>query len=247
MAHESFEDNKTALTAGLNNTDSMEVTARLYDLNHNEVDFNNSDLGIACHWEWYSSLGTEFVRIEQRERYNEETQEWELIDSTIPMGVCYLSYGPNLDINENLFLILKVSVTGFGDYELVTFKAVPIRASVNYRNLIGATEVVYSSSGYADYYKSPYELLYCETVNQYDMPESDIVTLDNVALEWQIYTPYKKDPAEDKFYGTLPKQNILQPLYIYTKEADPYGVLCLDEEKNRLWIQPLVILQNEYP
>ena len=242
-----FEDNKSALTAGLANAETLKVIAHLYDFNHNEVDFNDSDLNLTCHWEWSQSLGTDKVIIEQRERYNPIEEKWELVDDTIIPNTCFLSYGPNLNINDDLFLILKATVSGFGDYDLITYKAIPIRASRNYRNLIGATEVLYSSTGHADYYKSPYELLYCADVNEYDMPQAEIIALNNINLKWSIYSPYKKSAEEDKFYGEISKGNILQPLLIYTKDADPYGVTCLDTNGNRLWIQPLVILQNEYP
>ena len=49
-------------------------------------------------------------------------------------------------------------------------------------------------------------------------------------LKWRIFAPYKTSADEDKFYGTISEQNILKPLYMYTKDADPYGVLCSDEE-----------------
>ena len=242
-----FDDNKTALTAGLEDSDTIKVITHLYDLNHKEVDFNYEDLKLKCHWEWFKSLGTEKVIIEQREMFNEADNEWVVRDDTIPMNVCYLSYGPELDINDDLFLILKVTVSGYGDYDLISYKAIPIRASQKYRNIVGATEVIYSSSGYADYYRSPYELFYCDTVNEYDMPQSETVALSNDELKWSIYAPYKTQEAENKFYGELSKQNILKPLFMYTKDADPYGVICEDNEGNRLWIQPLIILQNEYP
>ncbi|MBO7210914.1 MAG: hypothetical protein J6V44_07880 [Methanobrevibacter sp.] len=61
--------------------------------------------------------------------FNEADNEWVVRDDTIPMNVCYLSYGPELDINDDLFLILKVTVSGYGDYDLISYKAIPIRAS----------------------------------------------------------------------------------------------------------------------
>ncbi|MBO7210915.1 MAG: hypothetical protein J6V44_07885 [Methanobrevibacter sp.] len=59
-----FDDNKTALTAGLEDSDTIKVITHLYDLNHKEVDFNYEDLKLKCHWEWFKSLGTEKVIIE---------------------------------------------------------------------------------------------------------------------------------------------------------------------------------------
>ncbi|MBO7210913.1 MAG: hypothetical protein J6V44_07875 [Methanobrevibacter sp.] len=68
------------------------------------------------------------------------------------------------------------------------------------------------------------------------MPQSETVALSNDELKWSIYAPYKTQEAENKFYGELSKQNILKPLFMYTKDADPYGVICEDNEGNRLWI-----------
>ena len=117
-----FEENKSALTAGLVEAEALKVVAHLYDFNHNEVDFNNIGLNLICHWEWSQSLGTDKVTIEQRERYNSVEDKWELVDDTIIPNTCFLSYGPNLDINDNLFLILKVTISGFGDYDLIAYR-----------------------------------------------------------------------------------------------------------------------------
>jgi hypothetical protein len=50
-------------------------------------------------------------------------------------------------------LVLKVTITGYGDYDLVSYKAVPIRKNKTFRNYIGPTEIIYSTTGYANYYK----------------------------------------------------------------------------------------------
>ena len=65
-------------------------------------------------------------------------------------------------LDKDFFLILKFTLTNFGNYPLVTYKAIPVRANAQYRNMIGPTEIIYNSTGYADYYKRPFELWYCE-------------------------------------------------------------------------------------
>jgi ligand-binding SRPBCC domain-containing protein len=45
-----FNNNVSALTADV--AEAVKITARLYDNNHNEVDFNNESLNLECEWSW---------------------------------------------------------------------------------------------------------------------------------------------------------------------------------------------------
>jgi hypothetical protein len=74
-----------------------------------------------------------------------------------PSNVCFITHESTLDIaSKNFFLILQAKITGFGDYDLIAYKAIPIRKNVAYRYAIGPTEIIYNSSGYANYFKEPY-------------------------------------------------------------------------------------------
>jgi hypothetical protein len=45
-----FNNNVSSLIADKEET--VKLTARLYDRNHDEVDFYNNDLGLKCEWSW---------------------------------------------------------------------------------------------------------------------------------------------------------------------------------------------------
>lgn len=248
-----FNDNKVALTAGIE--ESFKITARLYDYNHKEIDFNNSDLGLTCEWSWYKNYQVDNcidninpgLSDEDREKaiancYNISIVKIEQDIDT--QNICYLNH--NTDLKMNQFLIIQATIKGWGDYDLTALKAIPIRATSNYRAAIGPTEVIYNSSGYIDYYKGPYELYYAEKVNEYDAVPSDtaIIKIDS---NWQIYDPYYTETELNKYVGAIDKgTNILRPAAVHFEDVEPYGAICYIN-KEPVWIQPLVIIKNQYP
>lgn len=228
-----FDNNKTALTADLDN-ETLKVTAHLYDSNHNEVDFNNTDLGLSCEWSWlYKEIvDGEDISLTYRDDQNND----------IPKNTCYLSHNKKLSIDSNkFFLVLQATIKGWGDYDLVSYKAIPIRATSQYRNIIGPTEIIYNSTGYPDYYKDPFQIWKSENVNESDIAEDEIIQLDNA--KWNIYNPLEEEAV---YLGEISEKNILKPAPIYVKDLKPYGATC--QINNQIvWIQPFVILQNQYP
>ena len=110
---------------------------------------------------------------------------------------------------KSIFAILKVTVKGFGDYDLAAYKAIPIRANENYSFMVGPTEIIYNTTGTVSYYKEPI-LLYGKT-------ENGINTLTKI--NWDVYNPYFL-PDED--IGKISAQNILKPLAMYFKGVYPY-------------------------
>ena len=179
-----------------------------------------------------------------------------------PSNVCFINHSEKLDLeNKKYFLILQATVKGFGDYDLTAYKAIPIRSSSIFRYIVGPTEIIYNSSGYATYYKDPYQMWWCgseDNVNEFDMVK-DETKMSMVTSTWRIYDPFfetdpkRPDETESRFIGTISERNILQPATIYVKDAKPYGVICYSnvggaqDSTNLVWIQPLVVLQNEYP
>jgi hypothetical protein len=97
-----------------------------------------------------------------------------------------------------------------------------------------------------------------ENVNKYDMVV-DETKLSMLATTWRIYDPFfetdpkRPDETVSRFIGTVSERNILQPAAIYVKDAKPYGVACYlnvegaENSENLCWIQPLTIIQNQYP
>lgn len=248
-----FNDNKVALTA--NDTEEvLKITARLYDYNHQEIDPNNIDLDLQYDWSWeyYLVNGTENndnILLQQRYTYNTEGDRV-LSNETIPINICYLSHLTEIDIKQDYFLVLKVKISGWGDYDLIAYKGIPIRANRNYRYVIGASDIIYNSTGYIDYYKNPYELYYAEKVTEFDTVPSEIEIVQ-VPADWDIYDPYYKDEKiPNRYIGAIEENtNILHPAAMYFDGVDPYGAICYvnNNKDNPVWIQPLVIMQNHYP
>jgi hypothetical protein len=58
----------------------------------------------------------------------------------------------------NHFLILQCTVKGWGDYDLTTYKPIAIRLGETYSFVDCANEVIYSTSGYPDYYKESWKI-----------------------------------------------------------------------------------------
>lgn len=238
-----FDDNKVALTA--DRDEALSLRAHLYDSTHKEIDLNNKDLNISCEWSWYKiKLNSgDNIQIKQRILYDADgKQSGE--DPTIDINKCFIEHLAFNELN-NQFLILQAKIKGWGDYDLISYKAIPIRKNRQYRNYIGPTDIVYNSSGYADYYKQPFELWWCENIaniNDNDLVLDRTLTIKAENLTWKIGNPYNVD---ERYIGSI-NNNILKPLYIYTKGTMPYSIICL-QNNEIVWIQPLVIIQNEYP
>lgn len=238
-----FEDNKVALTA--DRDEALSLRAHLYDSTHKEIDLNNKDLNISCEWSWYKiKLNSgDNVQIKQRILYDAEgKQSGE--DTTIDINKCFIEHLAFNELN-NQFLILQAKIKGWGDYDLISYKAIPIRKNRQYRNYIGPTDIVYNSSGYADYYKQPFELWWCDNlanIGDNDNVIDKTLTIKAEDLQWQIGNPFNE---QFQYLGTI-NNNILKPVYIYIKDSQPYSIIC-KQNNNIVWIQPLVIIQNQYP
>lgn len=241
-----FDDNKVALTAntpvdketGKDLGEALSLTAHLYDSTHKEIDFYNESLNLSCEWSWfyYNVNSGESVSIKEVFRTDPSGNQ-------ISINKCFLEH-KKLNLS-NQFLILQATVKGWGDYDLISYKAIPIRKNKQYRNYIGPTDIIYKTSGYADYYKQPFELWWCEdisNINDKDLVLDRTLTIKAENLIWQIGNPFNLD---QRYVGTI-NNNILKPLYIYTKDTMPYSIVCL-QNNEIVWIQPLVIIQNEYP
>lgn len=237
-----FDNNKTALIANEKN-ETLKVTAHLYDSSHNEVDFNNLDLNLSCQWSWqyYQVNSGENITLSQRYTWGADGNKI-LADESIEINTCHISHVNTLSLSPNklkTFLILQATIYGYGDYALTSFKAIPIKATSQYCNIIGPTDVIYGTSGYPTYYKEPFQLW------AYPSSESNNEdTITEVDTYWELYNPLKEN---ENYIGKIEK-DILKPASIYTSNAKPYGAIGKDLKTNTiLWVQPFVIMQNEYP
>lgn len=204
------------------------ATLRLYDSQHNEIDLAQDTYSGKITWglEGYTD----------KLAWGSPTNV-KMISDEMAQNQCKLSFeGSSIPYYHSAIVV--ATLTGFGDYALTVKKALPLTTNRNkYVAASIPTSVIYSSTGYADYFKEPIFMVY----NTGNMHRGEKIT------HWKTWYPPVKE-NEMNYAGTISKNNILQPLKFYVKGADNYNILGYDKENGTLlWAQPLVIMQNEYP
>lgn len=219
VAHESLNNKVfTAIRSGVR--DKYIFKAQLYDNEGKEVtNFNN------CTWTWKFMTGSTVNNVAltdpTMEPYTEKFYK-------------QLSVNTTNSIMNNL-IILQVTLSDWGDYDLTAYYPVPITTLSNaYIN--GPTEVIYLSNGEPTFSKEPYKLFINGKV-------------DNNAT-WSIYyTSNLSQYSADPFVGTLKNKDgeyRLNPTSFYVDGASVYGVQG-KQENNIVWTQPILVIQNKYP
>lgn len=147
----------------------------------------------------------------------------------------------------NSIYIAQLTVKGWGDYDLVAYKVIPLRRWINgerYMCITGPDSVIYPSSGEAIYYKDPYQIWLSPREANKEGTGS-----------WRIICPHytttdgrNNKTDVEKFVGILSNKNILQPTTVYIQDAPQYGVQFVDSVRNMVaWTQPILTIQNNYP
>lgn len=210
VAHESLNNKVfTAIRSGVR--DKYIFKAQLYDNEGKEVtNFNN------CTWTWKFMDGSTVNNVSLN---NENEQS------------CKLSVNTTNSIMNNL-IILQVTLSGWGDYDLTAYYPVPITIKDNaYIN--GPTEVIYLSNGEPIFSKEPYKLFINGKVDE--------------NATWIIYPT----GSTDKFIGQIKyndkkKEYRLSPMNFYVDGVSVYGVQG-KQNGNVVWSQPILVIQNKYP
>lgn len=216
VAHESLNNKVfTAIRSGVR--DKYIFKAQLYDNEGKEVtNFNN------CTWTWKFMTGSTVNNVAltdpTMEPYTEKFYK-------------QLSVNTTNSIMNNL-IILQVTLSGWGDYDLTAYYPVPITTLDNaYIN--GPTEVIYLSNGEPTFSKEPYKLF----VNG---------EVDNDAT-WSIYPTESTDKFIGKIkYNDKKKEYRLSPMNFYVDGVSVYGVQG-KQNGNVVWSQPILVIQNKYP
>lgn len=145
--------------------------------------------------------------------------------------ICEILVNSNANIND--ILILQTTLSGWGDYNLISYLSIPIKTVAN-SYVIGADKVVYSTSGNPSYYKNPYE--YYE-----DNKKNNVV-----------WNSKSVDSNDNKFLPSIKVQNNngineyrLKPKSLYIDGLKPYAVQAIYNNQV-IWTQPILIIQNEY-
>lgn len=213
VAHESLNNKVfTAIRSGVR--DKYIFKAQLYDNEGKEVtNFNN------CKWAWKFMDGSTVNNVSLN---NENEQS------------CKLSVNTTNSIMNNL-IILQVTLSGWGDYDLTAYYPVSITTLDNaYIN--GPTEVIYLSNGEPTFSKEPYKLFTNGEVDK--------------TATWNIYyIPNNSNYSTDPFVGSIQKKDgeyRLNPTSFYISGASVYGVQG-KQENDIVWTQPILAIQNKYP
>ena len=147
---------------------------------------------------------------------------------------CVLRVNTTNSIMNNL-IILQVTLSGWGDYDLTAYYPVPITTLDNaYIN--GPTEVIYLSNGEPTFSKEPYKLFVNGEVDK--------------TATWSIYyTSNSSQYSTDPFVGALKNKEgeyRLNPTSFYVDGASIYGVQG-KRGNDVVWTQPILVIQNKYP
>lgn len=209
-----FEDNNfNAIT--LRTTNKFNVRAFLYDQNN---ELQKLD-GTTINFKWKDS--------DSKVGYS---MSWQKASDGYSY-ICEILVNSNANIND--ILILQTTLSGWGDYNLISYLSIPIKTVAN-SYVIGADKVVYSTSGNPSYYKNPYE--YYE---------------DNKKIN-VVWNSKSVDSNDNKFLPSIKAQNNngineyrLKPKSLYIDGLKPYAVQAIYNNQV-IWTQPILIIQNEY-
>ena len=128
----------------------------------------------------------------------------------------------NLTMNNNYYFIIKAKVT-IGTRTFEAYKPIAIRSDTKYTAINGSTIITYDITG-----KKPlYNKLTFQISNNFEI-ESNVT--------WEVIN-------NNNFKFT---NNELIPPSVYVPNND-YPILICKKENERIWQQPIYIIQNKYP
>ena len=168
--------------------------------------------------------------------------------------------------------ILKLVISDFGDYDLITYYPIPLKLGEKLDNLDqqliavdyieGPDRVRYGSSGETAYNKNPYQITaryfdnnnfvkyrcgYYNSNNEISDGQWHIIQAGN---EVENFAPKLEETAQNVTLATnYYKRPMLYPPSVYIPEAGPYGVQFEGTINDNIikWTQPILVYQNKYP
>lgn len=191
------------------------VKPELYDFNNKPVKIDNIS------YKWYS--------IE-----DDTVLETKFIDNNIN---CKISVLEDVSIEELEHLILEANINWRNPMKgttakLKTYLPIPVAVDATYKEIEGATKIVYDSNGAnPKYYKEPYKLFL-----------DNLVEVENV--EWEISVSNEINNYE-KFYPQIMSDNSLRPSVMFYQDLEPTCIRAIKND-NIVWSQPILIIQNRF-
>lgn len=157
--------------------ETNEILATLYDQSNNKVNGNYTV-------NWSLDLSEEGI-----EKYFTFSSETTGLNETV-------SLLQNQSMDEpKVLCIVTATLTGFGDYDLVAHLPIPLRRNFGITRYQGPTQIIYSATGYPNYYKNEINLFYNNTEGKEQAwPLGISVDDDNITTNFSIISSaYKND------------------------------------------------------
>ena len=157
--------------------ETNEILATLYDQSNNKVNGNYTV-------NWSLDLSEEGI-----EKYFTFSSESTGLNETV-------SLLQNQSMDEpKVLCIVTATLTGFGDYDLVAHLPIPLRRTFGITRYQGPTQIIYSATGYPNYYKNEINLFYNNTEGKEQIwPLGISVDDDNITTNFSIISSaYKND------------------------------------------------------
>ena len=173
----------------------------------------------------------------------------------------------NINGPNNLFttypplLILSASIVHTGR-TITTYFPIALQYEPDIKYIDGTKEITYLTDGTLVYNKAAYDvsgskenwqwgIISIEDIKTYNTFLKD--DSDNT-MKWYSNVNWSKATEEQsglmKFLPELDKDNKLVPLSVYTENAPLFGIVLFketDEGLTPMWIQPILVLRNQYP
>ena len=224
-----------ALNEPLDN-EAIIVTAHLYDYENKEIDLSKHNI----EWSWKSANDIPLMEFNA------------VNDDNMPYQKQIRLLSNNMTENYH---ILQAKLVSWGDYDLIAYLPIPIRANGHYSYINGTTDIIYNALGQIDaYFKNAYEIYYNE--NPEDMkPANRLVSSETDKIEWEVIVPQEEDEEKnEKLQSYIPKMILdrdgeyhLQPLSIYVANSNEQVCVVCKRNNSIVWSQPILIMQNRYP
>ena len=196
------KDNDSSAIYNVINTstpiETNEILVTLYDQSNNKVNGNYTV-------NWSLDLSEEGI-----ENYFTFSSETTGLNETV-------SLLQNQKMSEpKVLCIVTATLTGFGDYDLVAHLPIPLRRNFGITRYQGPTQIIYSATGYPNYYKNEINLFYNNTEGKEQAwpvfyTDSNNNTTPNFSIDFpgvqeqQQYLPtlnIKYQSVEKKYYIT---------------------------------------------
>ena len=204
--------------------ETNEILATLYDQSNNKINGNYT-----INW----SLDLSEKGIEKYFTFSSETTG---LNETI-------SLLQNQTMTEpDVLCIVTATLTGFGDYDLVAHLPIPLRRTFGVTRYQGPTQIIYSATGYPNYYKNEINLFYNDTKGDEQAwplfyTDDNNNTIFNFSIDFpgvegqQQYLPtlnIKYQSIEKKYYVT----EIVDSTYDQNAAEDETQIALRCEEDN---------------